>query len=198
MDKIKVDISGAADVFQTDELTVGGNTITMRNHIPIADKIAMAQELTTFFTDVNEETETVQRDPFASMARVYLVVKYYTNVDIDGLSPSEVYDWIINNDAWERVEEFVRHDLWEVDEFADQIFINVQDTFNAEHSLSKAVKQSFGFLFNGEDITETLAKSRILSEEMVDIIGRLNQSQQKSENGTVKVGGNVISIGKKQ
>lgn len=78
------------------------------------------------------------------------------------------------------------------------MFANARDAYAAKNSLTEAIHKSFGFLFDGKDITETLAETQAVSGQMLDVVDQLNKAAKKSDGGKIKAGGNVINIAKKK
>ena len=199
MEKKKFKIAGCADLCDEHTIDVNGEELTVRTHIPLEQKIAMAQDLVAFISLIDDENEIMSESHWYQVSLVYLTVLYYTNADLDDVNASDVFDWMINTGVYDQtLENLVYEDRYYVVEMAQAIYKNISNTYAVEHGLAHAVKKTFGFMFNGEDITETLAKSQAISDKMIDVVGKLNAAEQpKSKDGVVKVGGNVIRIAKK-
>lgn len=199
MEKKKFKIAGCADLCDEHTIDVNGEELTVRTHIPLEKKLAMAQELVTFISLIDDENEIMSESHLYQVGLVYLTVLYYTNADLDDVNATDVFDWMINTGVYDQtLENLVYEDRYYVVEMAQAIYKNISNAYAVEHGLAHAVKKTFGFMFNGEDITETLAKSQAISDKMIDVVGKLNAAEQpKSKDGGVKVGGNVIRIAKK-
>lgn len=186
-----------ADYEMAEDVTIGGEVIRVKPRIPLDQKMQLASELVQMIAAEDEEAGIVTRSSLENVCELYLIIKYYTDVDLEDVGVEQVYDWIIGYDAYGRIKDIVMGDYWEVTYMVDQMFDGVKETYQAQHSLAHAVKTSFGFLFDGRDITEVLAESRGVGDQMVEMIGRLDEAAKKDDAGHVKVGGNVINIGKK-
>ena len=199
MEKKKFKIAGCADLCDEYTIDVHGEELTVRTHIPLEQKLAMAQDLVTFISLIDDENEIMSESHLYQVGLVYLTVLYYTNADLDDVNATDVFDWMINTGVYDQtLESLVYEDRYYVVEMAQAIYKNISNAYAVEHGLAHAVKKTFGFMFNGEDITETLAKSQAISDKMIDVVGKLNAAEtQKAKDGGVKVGGNVIRIAKK-
>lgn len=198
MEKIKFDISGAAEKHNEEKLQIGEQELIVRDHIPLDDKIKMATELVQVGATINEEQKLMSKGVLWDEVKLYLIMKFYTNLDVEDLEFNDVVDWVINNNLPPLLEDIIYADIIYVEGLAYQMLENSKAAYDKENSLSTAIMTTFGFLLNGEDITETLAKSREISEQMLTAAEQMNKSQQKADAGKVKVGGNIINIGKKK
>lgn len=100
MEKQKIDMSGAADLCKWEEVCAGDYTIHVRNHIPVGEKLMMAQEWMEFITSIDEESHLVVRSELECLIRVYLVIEYYTDIDVTDMNPTEVIDWALNSSLY--------------------------------------------------------------------------------------------------
>lgn len=181
-----------------EDVSVGGETIHVRKHIPLEEKMMLASDMVQMTAMPDEELGIVTTSSLEEVCKLYLILKYYTDVDLEGVEAKRVFDWIIGYDGAEReIEHIVALDYYYVEDMVYTLRDNIKAKHEARHGLAHAVKTTFGFLFDGRDITETLAESREISETMLDTVGRLNEAAKKEEAGRVKVAGNVINIGKK-
>ena len=53
------------------------------------------------------------------------------------------------------------------------LFNNLRKIHEQENSLDYRIRESFGFLFTGEDLTETLAHARGANEQMIEHLGAI-------------------------
>lgn len=179
------------------EILIGGESIHMVRHISLEKKMQMATELAQAIMMPNEHVGILTTVALYDVAVLYMIMKYYSDADLDDVATQTVFDWIVGNNAYDRVMDYVSDDFAYVKRIVDSMVTNFQEEFVAAHSLTHALRTSFGFLFDGRDITETLAEGREVSDQILDVVGRLNEAAKKEEAGRVKVAGNVINIGKK-
>lgn len=79
-----------------------------------------------------------------------------------------------------RFEEFYLHTRearGQIAEMAERMYENLKLVYEKESSLENKIKESFGFLLNGEDLTETLAHGRETSEKMVEHLGAIMKAK---------------------
>lgn len=58
------------------------------------------------------------------------------------------------------------------------LFNNLRKVHEKENSLDYKIRESFGFLFTGEDLTETLAHGREVNEQMIDHLGAIMKAKE--------------------
>lgn len=202
MEKRKIDLSKYAEQYeiQTVEGT-DGTKVVVRSHIPYAEKEQMARELAERMIVIHDDSCVYLSSEYGKYKK-YLVAKYYTDIDTEDLMPDDVADYFVNNDMWKMIGQICGWDYAIVEDIFKGLFNAVETTFNDDKSLTKALRTSFGFLFNGEDITESLAKAEAMKDTIYEAVGAWRQvekeKEEKIDNGTLKVGGNIISFAKKQ
>jgi hypothetical protein len=130
------------------------------------------------------------------------MVKYYTDVPVDDVDANEVCDFVINNGMIAQIREFIHDDYYEAEDVYVAMLNMVIDTYTDDMSLKKAIKTSFGFLFNGEDITESLAKAEMTKDTMFKALDAINKKEQeekeKMNGGKLKVAGNILNFAKRE
>lgn len=202
MDKKKFDMKNYADAHKEKVCKANdGTEVIVRDHIAYADKEKMAEELLEN-TIVIHEDSCVYTASHLDKEKFYLMAKYYTNIDTEGEDLDDVVNYLINTDVIGEIKDFVEHDM----DFVMVMYWSLYDALVAvytdDNSLSKALRTSFGFLFNGEDITQTLAKAEATKDTMYEAYNLLNQKEkERAENidkGTLTIGGNIINFAKKE
>lgn len=199
--KIK-NLKSYANACEEKELTGrDGVKVIVRSHIPYEQKIE-------FVRSVAEENIMVHEDSccYKNYAWhpcwIYHIAKYYTDINVDEAEYSEIADFLINDDLLTQVEEAIFYDLIELEELYDGLIDSFKQTFDDDRSLRKAIRSSFGFLFTGEDITESLAKAEAAKDVIYKAVGALREKEkEESENihsGTINLGGNIIDITKRE
>lgn len=203
MDKQKIDLAKYADLCEEVQVKgKDGTVVTVRTHIPYSEKVALAQEWIEQTLMVHDDS-CVYMSYESDLYRKYYIAKYYTDVDVEDATPEEVYNFMINNELYDDVNDRIMHDFDDVVMMYYAIYENYRDTYNDDRSLAKAVRTSFGFLFNGEDITESMAKAEMTKETIYKAFSALQEkekaeSTQLSDGGKLKVNGNILQFGKKK
>lgn len=177
-----------------------GVEVTVRTHIPYAQKIAMAQEWV-------ENTVMTHDDSCwyvgyeHRMYEIYLMAKYYTDINTDSATPQEIADFLINDGLIGQIKETLGAEYDEVCDLYYLIRNSFANTFDDDRSLAKAVRTSFGFLFNGEDVTESMAKAEATSGVMMKALDALNKKEkeesEKPNGGKMKVGGTLLNFARR-
>lgn len=201
MRKKKIDFKKYAGMHDEMEITgKDGAVITVRNHISYADKVQMAQDVIENCVMIHDGSCCYESHMIYA-ERIKAMVKYYTNVPVDDVDAGDVADFMINNELIGNVREYIHDDWFEAEDIYVTMLNMVLDTYTDDMSLGKAVKKSFGFLFNGEDVTETMAKAELTKETLfkaLDAIGKKEQeSQEKIDDGKLMVGNNILNFARK-
>lgn len=202
MEKRKFDMSKYADMHE--EKTIkgkDGTEITVRNHIPYADKEAMATEMAEQLLIIHDDSCIYTSQDF-DLFELYMIAKYYTDIDVEECDMHDVADYLVNNEIISEVYDYASDDYDVVVRIFNALEKSVTKTYEDDHGLTKALRTSFGFLFTGEDITESLTKAEGVSDTLFKALGALRQAEQaKEENidhGKLSVGGNIINFAKKK
>ena len=202
MEKRKIDMGKYADMFIEKAVKgIDGTEIAVRNHISYENKELLARELLEN-TMVIHDNSCVYMSGEMDKAKYSLIMKYYTDVDTDGVDAVDILNFLINNDMIEQIRKVVEEDFDFVMELYYKMFDAIVAIYEDDNSLTKAIRTSFGFLFNGEDITESLAKAEAAKDTLNDAMNALRekekQRQEGIDKGTMKIGGAIINFAKKE
>lgn len=202
MEKRKIDLSKYADMCEIVEISgTDGTKIHVRTHIPYDEKEKMATEMAERLIVIHDDSCVYKSHEFSKVKK-YLVAKYYTDVDTEDLTPNDVADFFINNEMWRMIGQECGWDYTIVEDVFKDLYKAVKKTYEDDKSLTKALRTSFGFLFNGEDITESLAKAEAMKDTVYEAVSAWRQvekeQEEKIDDGRLKVGGNIISFAKKK
>ena len=202
MRKHKIDFKKYADKY--DEVEVAGKDgtkVTVRTHIPYEDKVKMARELVEQGLMVHDDSICYEGYTLQAL-KMMKVLEYYTDVKTDDAEPFQVADFVINNEMWTGMSQAIDDDWGELCEIFYPMMNAVRSTFKDDRGLTKAIRTSFGFLFNGEDITESLAKAEATKDTVYKALGALQQKEQEEQenihDGLLNVGGKVLNFSKKE
>ena len=202
MRKKKIDFKKYADMHEETTLTgKDGTEITVRNHISYEDKVNMCREILENCIMIHDDSccyESVS----INAERIKAVMKYYTNVPVDDAEASAVCDFVINNELIGQIRDYIYQDYMEAEDVYITMLNMVMDTSTDDMSLKKAIKTSFGFLFNGEDVTESLAKAEITKNTMFKALDAINKREQEEasriDGGRLNVGGNILNFARRE
>lgn len=202
MKKKAIDFKKYADMHENKEIVgTDGTKVVVRDHISYANKVAMAVALVE--ANVMIHDDSVCYESFAMPAeRIKGIMKYYTDVPVDDADAQEVADFAINNGLIGQIRDYIHDDYYEFEDVFVTLIRSVMDNYEDDQSLAKAIKTSFGFLFTGEDVTETLAKAEAAKDTVFDALGALwekeAQDESKMKDGKLKVEGKLLNFAKKE
>jgi hypothetical protein len=198
MKKKKINFKKYADMHEETEL-VGkdGTSITVRNHISYTDKVQMAKEVIENCVMIHDDS-CCYESYMIYAEKIKAMMKYYTDVPVDDVSAEEVADFVINNDLIDAIQEYIHNDYYQAEDVYVTMMNMVMDTYADDMSLKKAIKTSFGFLFNGEDITESLAKAEMTKDTMFKALDAINKKEKEVNGGELTVGGKILNFAKRE
>lgn len=202
MEKRKFEFEKYADMHEEKEVTgKDGIKVIVQDHIPYAEKEAMATEMAEILVMTHDNSCAFESYEFDKYEK-FMIAKYYTDIDTDGVTPDEIADFFVNNEMMMEINEIVRKDYNAVEDIYWRIADTFTKTYEDDRCLTKALRTSFGFLFNGEDVTKSLAQAEGVRDTLFEAIGALRkldaEKEEKIDSGKVIVGGNVISFAKKE
>lgn len=202
MRKKKIDFKKYKNMCEEAEL-IGkdGTKISVRNHISYEDKIALCREIIENCVMIHDDS-CCYENVNINAERIKAIMKYYTNVTVDEAEAMEVCDFAINNDLIGQIRDYIHEDYYELEDVYVTMLNMVIDTYTDDMSLKKAIKTSFGFLFNGEDITESMAKAEMTRDTMFKALNALNEKEkeesEKLDKGRLTVSGKILNFAKKE
>ena len=201
MRKKKYNMSKYAN-YCSEEIFTGtdGTEIVVRNHIPYEEKVSLAREMAEQILMIHDDMCCYYSYEGDAIEKL-MVAKYYTNINTEGVSPGTVMDFMINNGLCDAVYEFIRDDWCAVVDIYQDIIHATEKVFDSDRSILRAVRTSFPFLFDGQDITETLANAENISGTLFDALAALkkeNKEEQRINNGVMNVGGNILNFSKRE
>lgn len=198
MEKKKIDFAKYGEMHEEKQITgEDGTVITARNHIPFTSKVEMAQAVAANVVMLHDDSCTYESHLEEAIWSLN-ILKYYTDIDTEEVTVADAEDFLVNNEIVYELIEFVGADLAVVEDMYSAMRDGVMITYEDDHSLSKAIKNSFGFLLNGEDVTETLAKAETTGGTLFDAIAALQRENKRNNPGKVNIEGNVLNFAKKK
>ena len=202
MKKKKFNLKKYADMHE--DITVGGKDgteVVVRTHIPYEQKLAFAQEFAARTIMTHDDSCAYDLYEMDTIEK-WLIAKYYTNINTDEAGSREIADFFVNNEIEDAILEAIKRDYATTYDLSHRMRMSVFETYKDDKSITKAVRTSFGFLFNGEDITESMAKAEMTKDTIYNALSALREKEQeaseKINNGKLNVGGNLISFAKKK
>ena len=202
MKKKKINFNKYADAHDEKEITgKDGTVIVVRDHISYADKVQMARDVIENCVMIHDDSCCYESHMIYA-ERIKAMVHYYTNIQVDGADAQDVADFVINNGLIGQIRDYIHDDYIEAEDIYVALMTMVMDTYTDDMSLKKAIKTSFGFLFNGEDITESMAKAELTKDTLFKALDAINKKEQeekeKIDDGKLKVGNNILNFARKE
>lgn len=194
MKKVKVDIKNLIKEAKAVELEIAGTKIQVRGFLTCDEKIRIASDILANIITVSDESELVSRLSSDFVVNFYYKVKYYTNLDVEDFTAAEVYDFFVSNNKYYDFLDIVADDARFVDRIVEEMYRKIKERSDYEKSVGYNVMKTFGSILNGEDITETLAKSQEVGEEMIRLVGEL---KGRNDTHTPLPGGVVLDFKRK-
>jgi len=184
-----------------ETMEVGGVEILRR--IPYEQKEEFIHELAAMVLVADEDTGICYVSSLYDMVFNYLYVKYYTNIDVDGIK--EIDDFRRLYDFCEmKGITFVRttdSDLCEVERMWKAYSEAIIRQYEKRNSLEYQAK-----LMLSTDIDTNKAETRELIEKLIDMQGAMKEKEERDnvldfgkakKNTGVKTGGVKLNLGKK-
>ena len=202
MKKHKIEFKKYADMH--DEVKVvgkDGTEVMVRTHIPYEEKVKLVREMLEEGMMIHDDS-LIYEGYLMQAIQMKKILEYYTDVKVDNIAPEVIADFMVNNEIIGDIEDAIYKDWCAVQDIFFPMKNSVADTYQDDRSLTKALRTSFGFLFNGEDITESLAKAEATKETIYKAIGALREKEQeekeKINNGKLMIGDNIINFAKRE
>lgn len=165
-------------------MSLFGKESQVWSRIPYKDKLEAANKLASMMGVFDEEHGIAYVGYMEDAAKWYVRLAYYTEIDVteyeDYDKLIELMDMIEEADMSE-FEEFIKSDFDVVEDLAYTLFSNAERIFKREHSIEYNIMKSFGFLFDGQDITQTIAQARDVNAQMIDHLGAIMSIKTKEE-----------------
>ena len=155
-----------------------GQEVTVKDRVPYKDKLDMAEEFVARVTVFNEEMGIAYESHLEHAVGVYCRLKLYTDADMAKYDGYEGLLQLMDDIEYDNYDEFLEYIQKDSRLFNDVCFsmmFNVKELYEEEHSLRHKVAASFGFLFDGKDITETMAQAREINEPMIELLGAIKK-----------------------
>lgn len=184
-----------------ETMEVGGVEILRR--IPYEQKEEFIHELAAMVLVADEDTGICYVSSLYDVVFNYLYVKYYTNIDVDGIKEIDdfrkLYDFCdmtgILDDKMGHEDTWIIKNMW--DSYSEAIIKQYEKRNSLEHQAK---------LMLSTDIDTNKAETRELIEKLIDMQGAMKEKEERDnvldfgkakKNTGVKTGGVKLNLGKK-
>lgn len=110
----------------------------------------------------------------AELIRAFLILKYYTDLELSAYDNPEgraaIHDALASHGLWREVMDIVDFDVDNVDMIAFKLGSSARRSFEEKHSLAHMLMKTFGALLGNEDLTQTIAKAESLNGKLIDML----------------------------
>lgn len=168
---------------ENKKMVLLGQEVNVTNWIPYARKIEAAKEYVATAYSFYEDAGVVCLNHMDTAVVLMIQLKYYTDMDVSKyVSEEDLCDLMDaadeNRGAIDEFCAFIREDSNVIFyDIAEKIEWATEKIYEQEHSIGHKIMKSFGFLFDGKDIAQTLAEGREVSEQMVDHLGAIAKAK---------------------
>lgn len=198
MEKVKVDMTAKPEVW-TDVMLEDGAQVKIRNYLPYAEREEAAAEYAARALVVADEENGIVYDSYRiDIEWDYVMVKYYTNIDVDGIPTEDMFDYAKRTGLLETIKEIAGEDVYLTLSIGDKMAYAVTTAIEKRGSLPYFIKNRMGYLLDAEKTAGVLAQAEDLKEKMIDILGTVKEHdamKSAQKRPTVITGG--VNLAKK-
>ena len=173
MEKVKVEIPAALYEEWAEVAYINGQKIYMRKHISYAEMVRFANEYAQFVCVIDEESQVAYETMESKKYEDYLVLKYYSNVDVDAAeNPIDYAAELMPLIQSQGSNYFFSADfnICQACDLAHGFAYDAIRIYEKYHSIGTRIGKAFAGLLDNGDIIKELAQSRGLSEQMIDFL----------------------------
>ena len=162
-----------------------GQEIKVLKQIPYDKKLAYAQEFASNACVIDVKQGVAYENYDTEALSVYMVCKYYTNIDLKDfeLDMGALHDVVVHH--MRSIKDVCAQDLFISDSMAYNHTYRTIEIYNQQNSLSQKIKMSLGGILNGEDLIQTIAESRVVNEEMIDLLMKAKKQDEQEAKSVV-------------
>ena len=157
-----------------------GQEVQVKKQITYEEKLDYAHEYAAAVCVIDEKQELAYRAYDNGPLEIYLFCKYYTNIDVEEFEfdMESLYDAI--KPYWHEMKHVCLGDYYDCDGIAETYVFRTIEIYEKQHSLSQKVKMSLSGVLNGEDLIESIAESRLVNEEMIDLLSKAKKQDEQN------------------
>lgn len=198
MEKVKIDMTAKPEVW-TGVTLEDGVQVKVRNYLPYAEREEAAAEYAARALIVADEENGIVYDSYRiDIEWDYVMVKYYTNIDVDGVPTEDVFDYAKRTGLLDKIKLVTVDDTYLTLAMGDKMVYAATTAVEKRGSLPYFIKNRMGYLLDAEKTADVLAQAEDLKEKMIDILGAVKEHdamKSAQKRPTVITGG--VSLAKK-
>ena len=158
------------------EMTLLGQNVKVRTELTYKEIIQWAQEYVARAV-ILHPSGVAYWSHLSDAVEDLIIMKALTDMDTSAYETEEglmeMIDQTMGNAEWFEFMKAASAVRMHIKHMADMLFENLRKIHEKENSLDYKIRESFGFLFTGEDLTETLAHARGANEQMIEHLGAI-------------------------
>lgn len=135
----------------------------------------------------DEETGIAYEAYNAELIRTFLILKYYTDLELSKYDNPDgraaIHDALASHGLWHEVMDIVDFDVDNVDMIALKLGSSARRCFEEKHSLTHMLMKTFGTLLGNEDLTQTITKAETLNGKLIDMLAAVQKQPTANTGG---------------
>ncbi len=173
------------NIKQTEITTTEGDIIHVKEELPYEQMEQMMWELAGNMVFIDEENGAVGMNFRQELLFPYLIVKYYTDIDLSEVQTEEdiqaLYDWLKINPYYDLIRNIISCSFNRVMLMADAAVEATKSIYAANTSLPYLLRKSFGSALGSEELSEAISKSDELNRTLVDMMGAVKEKEEREK-----------------
>lgn len=157
-----------------------GQNVQVKKRLPYKEKVEWAKELVAK-AGVFDDSGVAYWGHLKEAVCLLIALKAYTSLDVSAYESEEGLMNLMDEDSHCACGDIVdQHFLYEMKEdqkkiyaLAEVMFANAAKIHEKQCSLENKIKESFAFLLDGRDLTESLGQAKDVNEQMIDHLGQI-------------------------
>ena len=185
-EKIKVAFGDSTQA-NISKVIIAGNEIEVVNRISSAERDELGAEYAAHAVVIDEEKEMAYSTADDTVLLNYLMFKYYTNLDVEDYAHDMGMFFDIVYDYRNEVQNICKEDWYISNEVCFGCSCMLKTVYSQEHSIGHKLMLALKGVLTGEDLMKRLSESKIINEEMIDLIAnaKAGEEAKSAENGPV-------------
>lgn len=201
MEKFKITADDTIEIQNVVLSAKSGGSVEVKRHISYIEKEAMAFELSVYKMILDEDIGIAYDNYKKHLIEAYLIAKYYTNIDVDEMKTETdwamLFDWLVCNEVYSDIKYYISDDYSFVCAIAEDMSGAMRRTFEQSRCLPYKLMKAFGSLLTDEDLSETIAKSADVNNQLVELLDAAKETGKK-QNKVQTNSGIVVNLAKKK
>lgn len=148
-----------------------GMQVKIRDFLPFAEREEAAAEYAARALVVSDEENGITYESYRwDVEWMYLKVKYYTNIDVEGIPAEDVFDYAERSGLGEKINHIAAEDCYRFYYTGEKMMKAASTQIRERGSLSYFIRNRFDYLLDPDKTAEMFARAAGLNEQMIDIM----------------------------